>query len=430
MASLGHPSAAPDMEAEAAREELTGRTFASSPLESEPGRRMAAGRRHRGPRTVVLVVVLAAALAVATFWAGTQVHTQPVAIPHRVIEPISTVPIEHRRLVDFIDAGGEVVRPNGRGVSPLPPDVPAGTQPLITALPARVGQVLHDGSQIAEVAGRPVFVFEGAIPMYRPLSTGDTGSDVAQLQAALVRAGLPVADPSGHFGPATAAALTALFLQHGYRIEDSAPPGTDASAAPGGASSGGASSDGASAAPHRLTVPASSIVYVPQLPATVTSLSARVGARMPGSLLSLSTGHPVVRVDMSPAQALSVPRGAKASIEVAGRARSGQVVGRRRATGSEGRSALIVQPTEPLEGSVDRQVTVRIVKASTPHAAWVVPFSAVGTASDGSSFVEIVRGERRLRIPVTLGMTARGYVAVTPLHGARFAAGEVVAADA
>jgi membrane fusion protein, multidrug efflux system len=432
MASLDRRPAAASTDAESARHELEYETLTTAPLDTDAGSRGPAGQRRRGPRTVLLVIVLAAALAATTFWAGTRIQTRQAAIPRNVIEPIATVPIEHRRLVDLIDASGEVVRPSGRSVSAVAPDLPAGTQPLVTGLPARIGQELHDGSEIVEVAGRPVFVFQGAIPMYRTLSTGDSGPDVGQLQAALGRVGLSVADPPGQFGPGTAAALTDLFLQRGYRIADSAAP-DDASASPGEgpASSGGSAPPGAgSSKPVHLTLPASSIVYVPELPATVTSLRARIGAHEPSDILSLSTGDPVVRIRVSTAEAQSVPRGAEARIVVGGHTRRGRVAGRRSIPGSGGLTALLVRPMEPLRGSIRRQVPVRIIKARTPHAAWVVPFSAVGTASDGSSFVELVRRGRRLRVPVRLGMTARGYVAVSALHGMRFAAGEVVAADA
>ena len=47
------------------------------------------------------------------------------------------------------------------------------------------------GSVIVEVAGRPLFVFPGTVPAYRNLSPGETGTDVAQLQAGLRASATP-----------------------------------------------------------------------------------------------------------------------------------------------------------------------------------------------------------------------------------------------
>lgn len=91
-------------------------------------------------------------------------------------------------------------------------------QGTVTALPG-VGQVVSEGQVLYQVNGAPVVLLYGATPAYRSLSEGMTGSDVAELNAALVTLGYATSselDPSSdYFSAETAAALEGLQTKLG-----------------------------------------------------------------------------------------------------------------------------------------------------------------------------------------------------------------------
>ncbi len=85
---------------------------------------------------------------------------------------------------------------------------------IVTAVP-EVGTELTDGSVALEVAGRPVIVLTGDLPVYRDLRPGSSGDDVEQLELALNRLGL-LSSPDRTWGPETGAAIQALYANAGY----------------------------------------------------------------------------------------------------------------------------------------------------------------------------------------------------------------------
>ena len=68
------------------------------------------------------------------------------------------------------------------------------------------GQV-EVGDVVYAVAGVPVRAVEGGVPFYRDLTRGTRGTDVEQLQSALVELGYLDGEPDGVFGRATEAAV-------------------------------------------------------------------------------------------------------------------------------------------------------------------------------------------------------------------------------
>jgi hypothetical protein len=62
---------------------------------------------------------------------------------------------------------------------------------IVTSLAVRPRSLITEGLQVASLEGRPVVALEGVLPAYRDLSVGDSGPDVAQLMAAMLRLGLP-----------------------------------------------------------------------------------------------------------------------------------------------------------------------------------------------------------------------------------------------
>ncbi|MEZ5249031.1 MAG: peptidoglycan-binding domain-containing protein [Ilumatobacteraceae bacterium] len=70
-----------------------------------------------------------------------------------------------------------------------------------------------------EVSGRPVFVFQGALPTYRSFEPGMTGPDVQQLEEALARLGFDPGTVDTVYDDATEAAIDQLYESKGYQSE-------------------------------------------------------------------------------------------------------------------------------------------------------------------------------------------------------------------
>lgn len=97
---------------------------------------------------------------------------------------------------------------------------------IVTAVP-EVGTELTDGSVALEVAGRPVILLTGDLPVYRDLRPGSSGDDVEQLELALSRLGL-LSNPDRTWGPETGAAIQALYANAGYTANTTSDADRDA----------------------------------------------------------------------------------------------------------------------------------------------------------------------------------------------------------
>ena len=86
---------------------------------------------------------------------------------------------------------------------------------VVTSAPER-GARLSEGDVAIEIAGRPVFLLAGAVPVYRDLRPRDRGPDVAQLEEALVRLGHFDGEPDRLWDHATSAAVEAWYEAAGY----------------------------------------------------------------------------------------------------------------------------------------------------------------------------------------------------------------------
>ena len=87
---------------------------------------------------------------------------------------------------------------------------------VVTSAPER-GARLAEGAVVIEIAGRPVFLLTGAVPVYRDLRPRDRGPDVAQLEDALARLGHFDGEPDRLWDHATSTAVEAWYEAAGYR---------------------------------------------------------------------------------------------------------------------------------------------------------------------------------------------------------------------
>ncbi|MFZ4662527.1 MAG: peptidoglycan-binding domain-containing protein [Caldilineaceae bacterium] len=170
-------------------------------------------------RNVTLVVVLALVVlaAVGGWLAGTLIQS-PAEAAARTAPPTPSpilVPVEKRLLTSAI-----VTRGTGRyglpqGVS-LAPSTAKGGAGIITTLPVQGAQV-NEGDLLLTASERPVFVLQGATPVYRDLRLGMTGNDVRQLEESLARLGFDPGAVDGVFDEQTSSAVTAWYEAAGWQ---------------------------------------------------------------------------------------------------------------------------------------------------------------------------------------------------------------------
>jgi hypothetical protein len=381
-------------------------------------------RRKRIILAMALVAIVSAGgglLASTAIKSPAQVAAQTAPPPLTVL----TAPVTSQVVSDTVLAQGVVSEPSevsgpasfGGGAGPDGSAAAASnTQPIVTRIFLPPGSVVHAGSVLAEVAGRPLFVFEGAVPVYRDLGPGETGADVAQLQQGLESIGFPVGDDTlGSYGPGTAAAVAAYYQFIGYSVVKGL--GTAKTAA-------------------EAMVPSDEIMFIPRLPAHVVSYAASVGQMASASLVTLSMGDPVISGQIDPADQGLVRPGTEVSItpEGGGTADQGTVVSvsataltQNSITGGSYLPARIV-PARPLPVSmIGQDVQLTIVAAHSAGQVLAVPEAAVFASANGQTYVTEVRGgQAQIRVPVQVGVTGGGMVEVTPAGGARLAAGDRV----
>lgn len=191
---------------------------------------------RRGPDRVVnhrkrLSLLVAAALAVggAGWYAGTHVRSPAEAAAAQRppdARPV-TVPVERRLLVATVTATGSVeyaaqrkLTLSGAVGSEASETAEAGGGGQRVTRAPQGGRTLKEGDVLMEVDGRPVFVLQGTVPMYRSMTPGTSGQDVTQLQRALRRLGFEPGSISGTYRQGTAAAVSRWYRSKGYRAQE------------------------------------------------------------------------------------------------------------------------------------------------------------------------------------------------------------------
>src|SRR5215831_8188567 len=266
--------------------------------------------RLRQRRTIVLAV---AAVAVIASVGGLLLATSIKSPAQQAAETRSpgltrlTAPVQSTVIRNVVQAYGVVSRP--AQVSSLSGGGGGGgtaagrnVQQVVTKIYRPPGSTVRPGNVIIEVAGRPLFVLPGRVPAYRDLAPGESGSDVAQLQAGLGSLGFGVGgDASGVYGAGTGAAVAAFYRSLGYPVP-AVSAGPKAGRGP--------------------EVPLSEIMFVPRFPARVVKLGGKVGSIADGSLVTLSMGRPAIRGQLNPAYGLLVRPGMHVTITAQGTAAS------------------------------------------------------------------------------------------------------------
>lgn len=166
-------------------------------------------------RALLAVVAAVAVLFAAIGWFAGQRIKSPAEVAAEQAPPepsLITVPVEERELSQSL-----VVRGTARSNESTPLEAKSTSGELIiTRLTKEAGTELSEGEVIIEVAGRPIFVLQGELPVFRSLIPTLDGPDVQQLEEALVRLGYDPGDVDGFYDGDTADAVEELYRDAGY----------------------------------------------------------------------------------------------------------------------------------------------------------------------------------------------------------------------
>jgi len=140
-------------------------------------------------------------VATATFaggWAAQSVFAPPENLVSE--DAVTTVEVREGTLASYLDTTVTAVS----SVSSTAVNRRTGT---VTSLDFISGSGVEAGQTVYTVDLLPVSIAEGAVPMYRPISEGAKGEDVAQLQRLLRGLGHFSGSDDGVFGPVTSSAV-------------------------------------------------------------------------------------------------------------------------------------------------------------------------------------------------------------------------------
>lgn len=168
-------------------------------------------------RLVLFLALVAVVGAAAVGWvAGTRIKS-PAQVAAEAEPPeasLITVPVVRMVIANDVVTRGTVRFDEPESVA-APQLAEPDLSPVATWVPG-IGDELEEGSVLFELAGRPTFALQGDLPLFRTVTPGDEGEDIAQLQTALARLGFDPGIVDGVYGPDTEAAVRALYQFHGY----------------------------------------------------------------------------------------------------------------------------------------------------------------------------------------------------------------------
>ena len=332
-------------------------------------------------------VLAAAVVLLAAAAIGGVVATSGGGQPTRAAQAsaVNTATVDRGTLSDMVSQYGILTYRARSDGSPYAVINRAGG--TYTKLPD-AGDKVDCGAVLYRVNNHPVLLLCGSTPAYRSLSAGDSGPDVAALNANLVHLGYATRaelDPSSHdFGSATASALRKLQSKLG---ED--PTGS---------------------------LDLGQAVFLPE-PVRIATVTGELGGpAQPGTQVAHATSDTLeVEVNLDPAQQREVKKGDRAQITLPGNTSATGTVNRL------GRVAQVPTGQDPNAGatipayvSLDHTqqahaldqapVQVEITTKGVANAL-SVPVTAIVGRSGGGFAVEVVGADgRRELVAVKLGL--------------------------
>ncbi|WP_419919881.1 peptidoglycan-binding protein [Candidatus Poriferisocius sp.] len=127
---------------------------------------------------------------------------------------IITVPVKYQELESRVAVRGNVRTKGAKNINL----VQGAGASILTKDILNVGSRVVEGNVVAEVTFRPVFVFQGELPMFRDFHLGLEGEDIRQLEEALTRIGYDVGAIDGVYDLSMEEAVEVFYSDAGYSM--------------------------------------------------------------------------------------------------------------------------------------------------------------------------------------------------------------------
>lgn len=377
-------------------------------------------------RKTALIFVAAVVLASLGGWVLGSRVTSPAEIAARTAPPQPSpilVPTEARILSTNVVTRGTGRFGSSRQLVPAPSLLKNETK-VLTGRP-NVGQEAGEGEILFATSGRPVIILEGVQPSFRDLGPGMTGTDVAQLEAALERLGHGPGAVDGVYDSQTGIAVRALYAS--LQVE----PAVATSGQLSELFASGSDIIAGSVPGPGVLVPADEIIFLPALPIRVAEINIQLGQVIEEPVLRVTDANVSIDGSLPIEQSGLVAVGMPVLIDEPdlGIEASGVISRIADAPGTDGVDGFHVYFEVTVENAptnlVNASVRLTIPVESTSDAVLVVPITALTLAQDGSSQVQVDRSGTLEAVAVRPGLSAQGFVEVEAI-GASLAAGDMV----
>lgn len=332
-------------------------------------------RKRRRVRWLVVGVTVLAVLGVGTAVAVTRLGNQPVASADPP-DPPATAVVEKTDLAQREILSGEL----GYGTMQT---LTGRSQGTVTALPAQ-GAVLDRGAVLYEVDARPVVLFLGGLPLYRPVAEGMTdGPDVKLVEENLRDLGFRgFGTPDEEFTAGTAAAIKKW--QKGLGVDQTG------------------------------AIELGDVVVAPG-PIRVATLTATLGAEATGPILDYTGTLRSVTADLDSSQQNLAPVGTKVTLTIGGKQVPGTVTAVNPAPAGDepgaeaGFTATVAIDDLAAIGAAESGSVDVVVTTGARQGVLAVPVGALLALAEGGYAVELPSGKL---VAVTTGLFADGLVEV------------------
>ncbi|MDR0626975.1 MAG: hypothetical protein LBG11_06915 [Bifidobacteriaceae bacterium] len=288
---------------------------------------------------------------------------------------------------------------------------------VVTRVSVAPGDVVQNGTMLAEVSGEPVVALAGEFRPYRDIFLGDHGPDVAQLNRALDGMNRR-SSPGDSAGSGLFEGLRVFFQELGYELPMGVAPndGTDTGAKDSTTTTADDTGGETSESPIVLVpyLPRQWWLAVSELPAPVVACDLTVGMDAGGEAanVTISKGEPFLHVTLPTATLPDIPEGARLEFSPNGEAALQTAVGHVTPGESGDGATAKVEVTDAAGLRAGQRGSVTIILAEAPKAL-VVPVTAIHEGAEGGVVVVKQLDQGTLReIRVTVADQIEGLVAL------------------